>query len=66
MEGIYFAGLDIINGKLVEVNVMSPGTIKDVNKLNKVKLQEKIIDYLEMVVEQRNKFKSSFRADLLY
>lgn len=65
-DGIYFAGLDIINGKLVEVNVMSPGTIKDVNKLNKVKLQEKIIDYLEMVVEQRNKFKSSFRADLLY
>ena len=60
-DGIYFAGLDLINGKLIEVNVMSPGTITDINKLNKVKLQEKIIDYLETVVEQRNKLKMEFR-----
>lgn len=64
-DGIYYAGLDIINGKLVEVNVMSPGTLKDINKLNKVRLQEKIIDYLENVVEQRNKFKENFRPELV-
>jgi len=49
-DGIYYAGLDIINGKLIEVNVLSPGTIKDINKLNNVKLQRKIADYLEQVV----------------
>jgi glutathione synthase len=49
-DGIYYAGLDIINGKLIEVNVLSPGTIKDINKLNNVKLQRKIADYLEKVV----------------
>jgi glutathione synthase len=49
-DGIYFAGLDIIEGKLIEINVLSPGTITDINRLNNVKLQEKIIDYLEKVV----------------
>ena len=49
-DGIYYAGLDIIGGKLIEVNVLSPGTIKDINKLNNVKLQRKIADYLEGVV----------------
>ena len=64
-DGIYYAGLDLINGKLIEVNVMSPGTITDINKLNKVKLQAKIIDYLETVVEQRKKLKSDFRPETL-
>lgn len=49
-DGIYYAGLDIIGGKLIEVNVMSPGTITDINKLNNTKIQSKIIDYLEDVV----------------
>ncbi|MFT5336015.1 MAG: glutathione synthase [Luteibaculaceae bacterium] len=65
-DGIYYAGLDIISGKLVEVNVCSPGTITDINKLNKTKLQEKILDYLEKVFEERKKFKSDFRAENLY
>jgi glutathione synthase len=52
-DGILYAGLDIIGGKLIEVNVLSPGTIKDINKLNGVKLQEKIVDYLEQVVKTR-------------
>lgn len=53
-DGIYFAGLDIINGKLLEINVLSPGTITDINRLNNTKLQEKIIDFLESAVAQRN------------
>jgi glutathione synthase len=64
-DGIYYAGLDLISGKLIEVNVMSPGTITDINKLNKVKLQEKIITYLEKVVESRNKLKDDFRPETL-
>jgi glutathione synthase len=64
-DGIYYAGLDLISGKLIEVNVMSPGTITDINKLNKVKLQEKIITYLEKVVESRNKLQEDFRPETL-
>ncbi len=62
-DGIYYAGLDLINGKLIEVNVMSPGTITDINKLNKVKLQENIINYLERVVSERKRLKDDFRPE---
>tara|TARA_B100001115_G_C15833944_1_gene416719 strand:- start:587 stop:1627 length:1041 start_codon:yes stop_codon:yes gene_type:complete len=65
-DGIYYAGLDLINGKLIEINVLSPGTLKDINRLYKVRLQEKIIDYLEKVVETRRELKDDFRPEILY
>lgn len=49
-DGLYFVGLDVINGKLLEVNVLSPGGITRINKLNRTKLQHKIIDFVEDIV----------------
>jgi glutathione synthase len=57
-DGLYFVGIDVIGGKLVEVNVMSPGGITYINKVSKVKLQEKVIDFLESKVLEKN---ASFR-----
>ena len=54
-DGLFFAGLDLIGGKLIEVNVMSPGAITEYNRINNTKLQVKIIDFLEKVVQQRKK-----------
>jgi glutathione synthase len=54
-DGIYFAGLDIIGSKLIEINVLSPGTIKDINKLYNTKLQEKIVNFLEEKVKNEKK-----------
>ncbi|WP_167341974.1 glutathione synthase [Nonlabens sp. SY33080] len=69
-DGLYFVGIDVINGMLVEVNVMSPGGISYINKVNKTKLQEKVINYFEEVVEtekkaqeRRNKLKLSLQDD---
>ncbi len=53
-DGLYFVGIDVINGKLVEVNVMSPGGITYINKVSKVKLQEKVVDFLESKVLEKN------------
>ena len=53
-DGLYFVGIDVIGGKLVEVNVMSPGGITYINKVYKVRLQEKVIDFLESKVLERN------------
>ncbi len=53
-DGLYFVGIDVIGGKLVEVNVMSPGGITYMNKVYKIKLQEKVIDFLESKVLERN------------
>ncbi len=57
-DGLYFVGIDVIGGKLVEVNVMSPGGITYINKVYKVKLQEKVIDFLESKILERS---ASFR-----
>lgn len=52
-DGLYFVGIDVINGKLVEVNVMSPGGITYMNKVYKTRVQEKIVDFVEDKVLQR-------------
>ena len=52
-DGLYFVGLDVINGKLVEVNVLSPGGITRINRLNRTKLQAQVIDFAETVVKAK-------------
>lgn len=54
-DGLFFVGLDIINGKLIEINVCSPGGITRINKFNRTRLQKTIIDYLEDVIGTREK-----------
>ncbi|MEZ4810853.1 MAG: glutathione synthase [Allomuricauda sp.] len=49
-DGLYFVGIDVIGGKLVEVNVMSPGGITYINKAYKTKIQCKVIDFVESKV----------------
>lgn len=53
-DGLYFVGLDIINDKLIEVNVCSPGGISRINQLNRTKLQVKIIDFCEKVASHNS------------
>ncbi|MEZ9820733.1 glutathione synthase [Shewanella sp. 10N.286.45.A1] len=63
-DGLFFVGIDVINEKLIEVNVQSPGGIMRINKLNNVKLQKKVIDFVESVVnakEALNNKKTAFR-----
>lgn len=52
-DGLYFTGIDVIGGKLIEVNVMSPGGITRINKLNRVRLQAQVIDYIENIVNAK-------------
>ncbi|WP_343486237.1 glutathione synthase [Allomuricauda sp. d1] len=49
-DGLYFVGIDVIGGKLVEVNVMSPGGITYMNKVYKTKIQCQVIDFIESKV----------------
>lgn len=69
-DGLYFVGIDVINGMLVEVNVMSPGGIIQINKASKTKIQEKIVDYFEeetstrvQALDRTTKFKSAVTDD---
>lgn len=53
-DGLYFTGLDVIGNKLVEVNVLSPGGITRINKLNRVRLQRQVIDFVENIVHSKD------------
>jgi glutathione synthase len=46
-DGLYFVGLDVIGGYLTEVNVTSPTGIREVDRLNDVRLGQQVIRWLE-------------------
>jgi len=46
-DGLYFVGIDIIGDKLVEINCVSPGGIPRINRLDNVKLESKVVDFIE-------------------
>lgn len=50
-DGLYFVGLDVIGGWLTEVNVTSPTGIQEINRLESVRLEEQVIDWLERRVQ---------------
>ena len=52
-DGLYFVGLDMIGDKILEVNVLNPGGITNINKLEKLKLQKKVVDFLEDKVDEK-------------
>jgi len=56
-DGLYFTGIDVINGKLIEVNVLSPGGISRINKLNRTRLQRQVIDFAEQIVANKEQHK---------
>lgn len=65
-DGLYFVGLDVINGKLLEVNVLSPGGIVRINRLNRTKLQAQVLDFIlnvvsakELVLERKSAFRKA-------
>jgi glutathione synthase len=46
-DGLYFVGLDIIGDYLTEVNVTSPTCVQEIDRLDGVKLEADVIDFIE-------------------
>ncbi|MDG6777711.1 glutathione synthase [Thiomicrorhabdus sp. zzn3] len=61
-DGLYFVGVDMIGDKILEVNVLNPGGISNINKLDKKKLQIPVVDFIEEKVHE----KEEKRAELEY
>ncbi len=49
--GLYFVGIDILGDYLIEVNVTSPTCLQEMNRLYNVKLEEKVIDFVEKLLK---------------
>jgi glutathione synthase len=45
-DGLYFVGIDVIGGYLTEVNVTSPTGIREIDRLNHVRLGHQVMDWL--------------------
>ena len=52
-DGLHFVGIDVIGDRLVEINCVSPGGIPRINRLNGVRLEGRVIDFIENKVRQR-------------
>jgi glutathione synthase len=46
-DGLHLVGLDIIGSYLSEVNVTSPTGIQSIDRLHNVRLENKVVDYIE-------------------
>lgn len=53
-EGLFFVGIDVIGGKLTEINVTSPTGMQEVNALDGVRLEEAVLDAAERRVAERS------------
>jgi len=53
-DGIFFAGLDIVGDKIMEINVFSPGALYGASQMTGVNFMEAVIASLECKVEFRN------------
>jgi glutathione synthase len=46
-DKLYFVGIDVIDDRLVEVNCVSPGGIPRINQLDGIRIEKKVIDFIE-------------------
>jgi glutathione synthase len=46
-DGIFFAGIDVLDGRLTEINVTSPAGIPEVNGLEGTALERPVLDWVE-------------------
>ena len=51
--GLYFVGLDVIGDYLTEVNVTSPTGIQEINALDGVQLETRVVDAIEKKASER-------------
>ncbi len=52
--GLFFVGIDVIGGKLTEINVTSPTGMQEINALDGVRLEETVIARVEALVAERS------------
>lgn len=46
-DGLYFVGIDVVDEKLIEVNVTSPAGIVEINELEGTHPEARVVDFLE-------------------
>jgi len=53
-EGLFFVGIDVIGGRLTEINVTSPTGMQEINALDAQRLEATVLDATERLASQRS------------
>ena len=48
-DGMFFVGLDIVEDKILEINVFSPGAMWSASRLHETNFAESVVDALEAI-----------------
>jgi glutathione synthase len=54
-DGLFFVGIDVIGGYLTEVNVTSPTGVQEINAIEDVCLEARILDGVEALLDGRSR-----------
>lgn len=46
-RGLWFVGIDLLAGQLIEINVTSPTCVQEINRFDDIALERRIVDYIE-------------------
>ena len=49
-EGLFFVGIDVINGMLSEINVTSPTGLREIENLSNKNVSEEVIEKLIKII----------------
>ena len=52
-DGLFFVGIDVIGGYLTEINVTSPTGIQEANALDGVRLEARVLDGVERLLDEK-------------
>ena len=50
-DGLFFVGIDVIGGRLTEINVTSPTGVQEINALENTRLESRILDEVERILD---------------
>ena len=50
-EGLFFVGIDVINGMLSEINVTSPTGLREIENLSNKYISDEVIEYLLKIID---------------
>ncbi len=51
-DGLFFVGIDVIGGRLTEINVTSPTGVQEINALENTHLESRILDGVERILDE--------------
>lgn len=54
-DGLIFVGIDVIGGYLTEVNVTSPTGVREIDRLDGIRLGDRVIQWVEQAISKNKK-----------